>query len=88
MVPLKPHQIFAQIFTIEGLRKRTEPHKEVLAIPLVYALLSGKKTELYRQALEVVKEAVDRYCVTPLRRRRRRRRRRRPRIMEQELFIN
>jgi len=45
------------------LRKRAGPYDEWVALPLVYALLSGKKTELYREVLQVVKDAVDRFRV-------------------------
>ena len=57
--------IFAQIFTIIGLRKRTGKPEEVVAIPLVYALLSSKETDQYQRVLEVVKEAVQRYRIQP-----------------------
>jgi len=53
--------IFAQIFTIIGLRKRAGMHDEFVAIPLVYALLSGKKTRAYAQVLKAVKTAVQQY---------------------------
>lgn len=54
--------IFAQVFTIMGSRKRAG-HEEEVAVPLVYALLTGKKTELYKEVLEVVKDAVARFNV-------------------------
>ncbi len=31
----------------------------VVVVPLVYAFLSGKKTELYKEVLKVVKDAVE-----------------------------
>ncbi len=34
-------------------------------VPLVHAFLSGKKTELYKEVLEVVKEAVERFHTVP-----------------------
>jgi len=51
--------IFAQIFTIIGLRKRAGMHDEFVAIPLVYALLSGKKTRAYAQVLKASKKWRD-----------------------------
>ncbi len=57
--------IFAQIFTIIGLRKHTGHSEEVVAVPLLYAFLSGKKTELYKEVLQVVKDAVKRFHTAP-----------------------
>ncbi len=50
--------IFAQIFTIIGLRERTGHSEKVVAVPLVCTFLSGKNTELYKEVLEVVTDAV------------------------------
>lgn len=57
--------IFAQLFTIMGLRARAGHPEDIVAVPLVYAFLSGKTTELYREVLEAVKAAVDRFNITP-----------------------
>lgn len=57
--------IFVQVFTIIGLRPRTGHPDEVVAIPSVYAFLSGKKTALYKEVLEVVRDAVNRYNIDP-----------------------
>lgn len=51
--------IFAQIFTIMGLRQRAGTTKSAVAIPLVYVLLSGKKQLLYVDALEVKSKSVN-----------------------------
>ncbi len=51
--------IFAQMFTIIGLRERTGHYEEVVVVPLVHAFSSGKKTEHYEVVLEVVKDAVE-----------------------------
>lgn len=59
-----PH-IFAQIFTILGLRARTGKPDEQVAVPLVYALLSGKSEDLYAEVMEVVRDAVLRFRVHP-----------------------
>jgi hypothetical protein len=55
--------IFAQVFTISGLRKRTSNRatEEVVALPLVYALLSGKEQERYEEVLEAVLDAINGY---------------------------
>jgi hypothetical protein len=59
-----PH-IFAQIFTIIGLRTRTGKPEEQVAVPLVYALLSGKTQAMYTEVLEVVRDAVAKFRVAP-----------------------
>ncbi len=41
--------------------EHTYHSKEVVVIPLVYAILLGKKTELYKEVLEVVKDAVEQF---------------------------
>ena len=56
--------IFTQIFTIIGLRGRTGHPDEVVAVPLVYALLTGKTQAAYKEVLEVVRDAVARFNVT------------------------
>jgi len=50
--------IFAQIFTILGIRKRNIDQGEGVPLPLVYALLSRKTTEQYEIVLSAVKNAV------------------------------
>ena len=57
--------IFAQIFTIIGLWEHTG---QVVAVPLVYVFLSGKKPELYKEVLEVIKDAFQRAPCAPTRR--------------------
>jgi len=56
--------IFAQIFTVMGLRRRVGS-EEAVAIPLVYCLLSGKQKALYIEALEAVDRAVQQYRIDP-----------------------
>ncbi len=48
-----------------GLRELTGHSEEVVAAPLVHTFLSGKKTELYKELLEVVKDAVERFHIAP-----------------------
>ncbi len=51
--------IFAQIFMIISVWECTGHSKEMVAVPLVYAFLSGKKTKLYKEVLGVVKDSVE-----------------------------
>ncbi len=37
----------------------------MVVVPLVYSFLSGKKIELYKEVLEVVKDAVERFHTAP-----------------------
>jgi hypothetical protein len=55
--------IFAQLFTIIGLRQRAGHPEETVAVPLVYAFLTGKKTEQYEEVLRVVRDAVNRFNI-------------------------
>ena len=55
-----PH-LFAQVFTILGLRKRTSATEEFIPIPLVYALLSGKQQERHEEVLQAVVRAINQY---------------------------
>lgn len=57
--------IFVQVLTIIGLRSRAGHPEEVVAMPLVYAFLSGKKMELYKEVLEVVRDTVNRFNINP-----------------------
>lgn len=57
--------LFSQLFTVIGLRARAGHPDEVVAVPFVYALLTGKTTAMYQKVLEVVKEAVDTFHVAP-----------------------
>lgn len=60
--------IFAQIFTVIGLRRRIGTRagaEENVAIPLVYCLLSGKDQSLYEEALQAVHRAVHQFRVAP-----------------------
>ena len=54
-------RLFAQVFTISGLRKRTSnrAREEVVALPFVYALLSGKQKERYEEVLVAVRDAIN-----------------------------
>jgi len=45
--------------------ERTGHLEEVGAVPFAYAFLSGKKTELYKDVLEVVKDAVQLFHTAP-----------------------
>ena len=55
--------IFTQVFTIMGLVERRNQLGETVALPLVYALLPGKRTELYEEVLRAVRGAVERYRI-------------------------
>lgn len=57
--------IFAQVFTIIGLRRRNIDDGEGVPIPLVYALLSGKSTDMYAEVLRVVRNAVEDFRIDP-----------------------
>ncbi len=45
---------------ITGLQEHTGHSAEVVVVSLMCAYLSGKKTELYKEVLEVVKDVVER----------------------------
>ncbi len=59
--------IFTQLFTVIGVWKRTTPNGlgEETPVPLVYALLEGKHEEEYVRALQVVRDAVNRFRIQP-----------------------
>ena len=55
--------VFMQVFTVLGLVQRNRPSSEPCALPLVYALLPGKTTEMYTEVLRAVRRAVERYRI-------------------------
>lgn len=55
--------IFTQVFTILGLRRRNVENGEGVAVPLVYALLPGKSQRLYATVLREVRGAVEQYRI-------------------------
>ena len=55
--------IFVQVFTILGLRRRNVEEGEGVAVPLVYALLPGKAKEVYATVLRAVRTAVEDYHI-------------------------
>lgn len=65
--------IFTQIFSILGLVRQRRPNsleEEFVALPLVYALLSGKRTEQYYDVMYAIDQAAEEYGIqnfSPLR---------------------
>lgn len=55
--------LFTQVFTVLGLRRRNVVAGEGVPLPFAYALLSSKRTNQYTAALRAVKNAVDAYRI-------------------------
>lgn len=56
--------IFVQIFTVLGLRSRAGRADEQSAFPFVYALLPSKASEMYKEVLRSVRDAVAQFNVS------------------------
>ena len=56
-MPCQLSSLFAQLFTILGVRRRKAVNGEDVAVPLVYAYLTGKSEDQYRTVMTAVRDA-------------------------------